>query len=596
MTTATSTLAAASAAMFPHQPPPIHDKKYDPILGCGPLALKRGFGAAADRYLLLVAPQSVIDVETVFAELYDKPAWALANGNPSSNEDGMIKALGQITKSAVEESPMLILMPTQYRAESAEFIHMSDVIGISDEEDLRSPCHFTVHIAKGGRLRFSAATSVAYRYWMKALLPALKQGSDARTKRVEKSRTSQTASAVQQNQESWVVDGVYRDMATARWVAEQPNVDYRTDSPRSPPPPTPTSSLPPLSASPMPMSASSPMPESHRSTPMGFVAGYYVPADPAQIQYYGYYPYPGHPPSSPTPPIPQSQQSQQKARPVSYVSPLTAPSTASAVTTPAPLLSAGVSLDSRSMSRYSYTDSVNWVSPRSSIDPSSNHSYHSLDMKSGRSASWYGPSDPAHGHHTSTDPSTTHAPYYPYGYPAYTYPTPPPPSIPYHPPSSISSKSEESKRASTISTVQTENPEKEYEDSVSAIPDLTFDERDGLELAVTNPSKENEGITAVITRTVVEEEPVSRPASVITAIEIQSRPGSEHLAPSESQAVEGKGRNDISSSTPSSPESLGWKTPSGNVGSFLSSMVKRFSRADSGFEGSKVSSISSPRH
>ncbi|KAJ3098442.1 hypothetical protein HDU96_011095 [Phlyctochytrium bullatum] len=490
---------------FPHKPPPIHDKKqkYDPILGYGPLTLKRtNFGAAVDRYLLLAAPKSVLDVETVFAELYERPAWAVIER--ASNED-MTKTLGQIAKAAVEGCPLLVLMPmNRARAEQTEFIHMSDVCAISDEQDLKSPCHFMLHLASKARLRFSAPTSVAYKYWLKALLPALKAGADARTTRMERimqkkdSPPTPPPSATSPSpldraaSPGWTpaVDGVYRDAATARWVAEQQPPSDRAVSPRSPVSPTPvpqtaSSSSPPPKQAPSTngivldsvgsasasQDASSGLERSGSSASissqsasgtanangttgapannggvavLAYPVGYYPPygatMDHSQLLAYSYSSFHPYHPAPPPNSTPSAAAANTSPRPVSYPSPPPA-----------------ASLDTRSLSRNSLKDSMYWPSPRSSMDfrtsldlrtsidggaaPPLPQQVASLSRAPGnawRTASWYGGPPPQQGQYL--DPAAhseaAKAGMHPYAY-AYAYPYPPGSFVAGPPPASV---------------------------------------------------------------------------------------------------------------------------------------------------------------
>jgi hypothetical protein len=55
---------------------------------------KRTLGGFQEKYVILVQPNSVKDVEVCFQEIFDIPAWTISN-------DDMMKCLGHITKAAV---------------------------------------------------------------------------------------------------------------------------------------------------------------------------------------------------------------------------------------------------------------------------------------------------------------------------------------------------------------------------------------------------------------------------------------------------------------------------------------------------------------
>ncbi|KAJ3107311.1 hypothetical protein HDU97_004450 [Phlyctochytrium planicorne] len=305
--------------MHPHEPPPIHAKRYNPIVAYGVIPMKKGFGSVQDRFMCLVAPKALRDNETVFSNLFGFPAYKINEDDRAS-----MNALGYIAKAAVE-----------------------------------------VHLKTGSKLRFFAKNSVDYKYWIKHLLPAMKKGADARGKYDEMIKASQTRadrSRKGDENEDWMaVDGVFRDHATARWVAEQAASVDGSNSPRSPRSPLPSSPLPqhhhltppqsPSPSSPIPPDG---RPSSSMSIPINYAAPY--PTDPAQLLYLSYQF--GHPMNSISTSAAPAYPPTVAGRPVSYQH-------------PAGYYSPGASIDTRSASRSSMADSINWVaSPRPSTDRS----------------------------------------------------------------------------------------------------------------------------------------------------------------------------------------------------------------------------------
>ena len=216
------------------------------------------------KFAYLVSPTSLAHVHEIYEQIFNIK---LSGDNKNTHSEGfnfnsnskafnnvMMTCLGELTKAAVNLSPLIILGPTELelsfsRKESSlesvpnslDYIHMADVVGIADEVDLKSPCHFILHFIKGGgaSMLFSAPTSVTYSSWIHPLLSALKKGSDARllaSKRYidqcvldQERKTSQLSSSLSSSSpQSYYsspysnslehVDGIVKDARNSIWV------------------------------------------------------------------------------------------------------------------------------------------------------------------------------------------------------------------------------------------------------------------------------------------------------------------------------------------------------------------------------------------
>ncbi|KAJ3416447.1 hypothetical protein HDV05_001605 [Chytridiales sp. JEL 0842] len=246
----------------------------------GPLSCKkRSLGSFQPKYAYLVHPNSVKDVESLFMDILETPAWTI------KSEEGL-KCLGHLTKAAVNGSPLLILLtPPPPRSRNppalndAIYIHLTDVLSISTESDLHQPCHFSLHTtaySNGACWRFSARNSVEYTEWTEVLSGVLPKGAEARELGIahvaiqmerDKERkanpsaaaapaiplqspnssiagagmlvsplTPTLSSSPHPNQPPSITDTELVDTSTLRWIS--------TLSSRTPPPPTPPASLP----------------------------------------------------------------------------------------------------------------------------------------------------------------------------------------------------------------------------------------------------------------------------------------------------------------------------------------------------------------
>ncbi|KAJ1537801.1 hypothetical protein HK405_014332 [Cladochytrium tenue] len=206
--------------------------------GASSVSAGTGGGSHSDeRFAMLVAPTSMRDVHEVFEELLDMSpqdavfangavggpagrsgdkATAAAGSSPRASRrrstaaasaeaaEAMLKCLGQITKAAVQRSPLLIVMTHRFRAETCEYIHFPDVANVLDEVVLQQPCYFSLQMisptkksntssssssssstaaaATPGKddLRFRVHTSYEYTDWIAALKASFEVGKEAR--------------------------------------------------------------------------------------------------------------------------------------------------------------------------------------------------------------------------------------------------------------------------------------------------------------------------------------------------------------------------------------------------------------------------------
>ncbi|KAJ3133060.1 hypothetical protein HK101_004497, partial [Irineochytrium annulatum] len=187
-----------------------------PVLARGTLSCKYSkFSGFSDRFMLLAAPRNVADVDAVFGELFGFPVWAIYGDGCAPQSAGsqgdLVKALGHLTKASCEGSPLLIVLRS---SASAEFFHMTDLLAITDEANLK-PCHFHLHMPKH-TVKMVAKTSADYMDWMQALLGCLKDGADARARgaaRAELSRETYSATGLRSRENSLSTLTVLRDDA-----------------------------------------------------------------------------------------------------------------------------------------------------------------------------------------------------------------------------------------------------------------------------------------------------------------------------------------------------------------------------------------------
>ncbi|KAJ3087999.1 hypothetical protein HK102_009801 [Quaeritorhiza haematococci] len=137
------------------------------ILKKGFLSLKKGF-SSSKRYVVLCAPTSVDDIQTVYAAVFNGET---AEGTPAFDPKS-VPSLGNIAFAAVKGSPLLIILPQDQSNTNVQFVHFSEVVQFSDEVALATACNFTLHTVKAD-IRFAASTSTDYQDWMKAVKEAL---------------------------------------------------------------------------------------------------------------------------------------------------------------------------------------------------------------------------------------------------------------------------------------------------------------------------------------------------------------------------------------------------------------------------------------
>ncbi|KAJ1563800.1 hypothetical protein HK405_000718, partial [Cladochytrium tenue] len=139
----------------------------------------------AARLAMLVLPAGMEDVQAVFAgltggvearDMPPPPAWAgpvrRAKGRGEGlgsawalQGDATLAALGHLTKAAVLQIPVMLTFPPGQPGRT-EFLHLSDITRMQDEEALGQAGHFSLQTRGSGvEQRFRARTSVEYEEW-----------------------------------------------------------------------------------------------------------------------------------------------------------------------------------------------------------------------------------------------------------------------------------------------------------------------------------------------------------------------------------------------------------------------------------------------
>ncbi|KAJ3218922.1 hypothetical protein HDU67_003561 [Dinochytrium kinnereticum] len=236
-----------------------------------------------ERTVMLVDPKSMKDVATIFAQLHDllpvdMMSLMMAGDGLLAEEGVVVKSLGEITKAAVNGSPLLIIFPphSSRSTDQYDYIHFSDILAIADETSLRRPGHFIIQSRKGGTsLHFIAGSSVVYTRWMSAILSCLKRGTEARkngfdrifaNKRkgldASKDLAGTAAGELQGSLGLYNVQGVSKDVSSGRWVVssfglkKEPPVEtvpYYPDNAIPPPPTTTTTNSLRIKTNPSPL-------------------------------------------------------------------------------------------------------------------------------------------------------------------------------------------------------------------------------------------------------------------------------------------------------------------------------------------------------
>ena len=117
----------------------------------GTLSLKKGHGKSK-RPVLLCLPVSCQDVKLI----HDAILKDVLQEHQTLDSSPDYHLYGHIATSAISGFPLLILGPG-----AKTFVHFSQVVGVRDEIELRSVCHFSI-VTDGMEYRFKAASSVDY--------------------------------------------------------------------------------------------------------------------------------------------------------------------------------------------------------------------------------------------------------------------------------------------------------------------------------------------------------------------------------------------------------------------------------------------------
>jgi len=123
-------------------------------------------------YVILCAPLSISDVSTVYYSIFG------GSGNGLENRAAI---LGNIAFSAMEETPLLILLASEKETSRPIFIHFMNINGIDDEVKLGQACCMRIHTTKAD-FTFSASTSTEYQEWITVFKEAFQKTHPA-TKR-----------------------------------------------------------------------------------------------------------------------------------------------------------------------------------------------------------------------------------------------------------------------------------------------------------------------------------------------------------------------------------------------------------------------------
>jgi len=123
-------------------------------------------------FVILCSPLSISDVSTVYYSVF---------GNNGGLEN-RAAILGNICFAAMEETPLLILLPNEKETNRPIFIHFMNVNGIDDEVKLGQACCMRLHTTKAD-FTFSAPTSTDYQDWITAFKDAYKKSHPAQKRK-----------------------------------------------------------------------------------------------------------------------------------------------------------------------------------------------------------------------------------------------------------------------------------------------------------------------------------------------------------------------------------------------------------------------------
>ncbi|EGF81661.1 hypothetical protein BATDEDRAFT_87639 [Batrachochytrium dendrobatidis JAM81] len=158
------------------------------------VGLKKGL-ISSDKYMVLCAPISIQDIQSVYELLFVS--------DPAKPVDARsIPWLGNVAFAAVKATPLLVILPSESRADSPVFIHFDEVRAISDEVALNSACTFVLHLARAD-LRFVCKTSTDYVDWIRCLTMTFEiSAASFQSNADDFNRRAQILSMVQQQQYS----------------------------------------------------------------------------------------------------------------------------------------------------------------------------------------------------------------------------------------------------------------------------------------------------------------------------------------------------------------------------------------------------------
>ncbi|KAJ3091908.1 hypothetical protein HK100_007065 [Physocladia obscura] len=146
----------------------------------------------SSKHLLLAHPLTTGDIQFLYERIFLRalpvaaslpaPSFATASLSPSPFTDGLLPdisdprvclAFGHITKAAVEQSPVFIVLDNSPRAADAPtFFYLNCIDSFVTEVELSSPGTFAFRMGKHEH-RFSAASSIEYQSWEAAFLKAM---------------------------------------------------------------------------------------------------------------------------------------------------------------------------------------------------------------------------------------------------------------------------------------------------------------------------------------------------------------------------------------------------------------------------------------
>ncbi|KAI8899732.1 hypothetical protein BC833DRAFT_563896 [Globomyces pollinis-pini] len=114
------------------------------------------------KFMALCTPATVKDIQALYEFLFVEDTTV-----PTPMNERSIPILGNISYSAVNATPFLIVLDAEYSSEKPTFIHLDKLKSIKDEVDLKAACTMSLHFDDHD-VKLIFATSTDYQDWLQA--------------------------------------------------------------------------------------------------------------------------------------------------------------------------------------------------------------------------------------------------------------------------------------------------------------------------------------------------------------------------------------------------------------------------------------------